>query len=229
MTELESNATKEDPMRTLLPRAGRRVLLASATVIALAVAGIAIADPGSPGSTKGIAATFAAGTQVRMHSETCTPTSGDAYTTTDTVFSGQAASSDPRLNGPITIHVRSVYDSTTNFGSLKGDVEIDSTANPSNHVHARLSGTLVGNLAQGWLDGNLGEGSHFMGSFSANFATNSGWGSGSIGATGPAPPAAIVWNGRCENPHPNPPPHGNSSQHDNGNDDDQGDHHNHGH
>ena len=73
-------------MRTLLPRASRRVLLAGAAVIALAAAGIAIADSGAPAGTSLVSATFYANTLAKSHTETCTPTSGDAYSTTDAVF-----------------------------------------------------------------------------------------------------------------------------------------------
>src|SRR5262245_47793113 len=116
-------STKEDSMRTLLPRAGRRVLLASAAVIALAAAGVAIANHGAPATTTLVSATFSANTLVSSHTNTCTPAApADAFTSTDAIFTGTATgATDPRLNGPITIHVRSVYDSTKNVGSLKGD------------------------------------------------------------------------------------------------------------
>jgi hypothetical protein len=153
-------------MRTLLPRTGRRVLLASAAVIALAAAGIAIAGPGGPASTSLVSATFYANTLVKSHSETCTPPApGDAYTMTDAVFTGTASSSDPRLAGPITIHVKSVYDTTKNVGSLRGNAEIDSTTTPPGHFHGRLNAVNVNGVVQGWFNGNLGDGSQAMARF----------------------------------------------------------------
>ena len=76
-------------MRTLLPRTGRRMLLASAAVIALAAASIAIAGPGSPASTSLVSATFYTNALGKNHTETCTPTSGDTYTMFDGSFTGR--------------------------------------------------------------------------------------------------------------------------------------------
>lgn len=184
-------------MRTLLPRMGRRALLAGAAVVALAAAGIAIADSGSPASTSLVSATFFANTLVKSHSNTCTPTSGDAFTNTDAVFTGNASSSDSRLAGPITIHVKSVYDSTKNVGSLNGDAFIDTAA--SGHFHARLSAVNVNGAVQGWVNGNLGDGSHFVGSFTATFSPTGGFSSSppaTIGS-GTGTNTAIAWSGRC--------------------------------
>jgi len=150
-------------MRTLLPRAGRRVLLASATVIALAAAGVAIADHGAPATTTLASATFSATTPAGSHSNTCTPAApADAFTSTDAMFTGTVTgATDPRLNGPVTIHVRSDYDTTKNVGSLKGDMDIQSSTSPPpfhGHVHLRLTAVNANGAVQGWLDGNLGDG-----------------------------------------------------------------------
>ena len=82
-------------MRTLLPRTGRRMLLASAAVIALAAAGIAIAGPGGPASTSLVSATFYTNALGKNHTETCTPTPGDAYTMFDGSFTGRRLERGP--------------------------------------------------------------------------------------------------------------------------------------
>jgi len=187
-------------MRTLLPRAGRRVLLASATVIALAAAGVAIADHGAPATTTLASATFSATTPAGSHSNTCTPAApADAFTSTDAMFTGTVTgATDPRLNGPVTIHVRSDYDTTKNVGSLKGDVDVQTSATPG-HFHARLTAVNVGGTVQGWLDGNLGDGSHFMGSFTTTFSVTGGFSNGTIGANpAAANNSAIISSGRCD-------------------------------
>jgi hypothetical protein len=100
------------------------------------------------------------------------------------VFSGNS-SGDPRFTGAMTIHVKSVYDSTTNVGSLKGHVDINTTTNPPGHVDAKLSAVNVNGVVQGWLDGDLGGGTHFIGSFSANLSltgTTVGFSNGALGA-----------------------------------------------
>jgi hypothetical protein len=225
-TDPGTTTTKEDSMRTLLPRAGRRVLLASAAVIALAAAGIAVADSGSPATFTLVSASFSANTLVKSQSETCTPAApADAFTTTDAVFTGTASgATDPRLNGPITIHVRSIYDTTKSMGTLQGDVTIQNST-PPGQFHARLSAVNANGNVQGWLDGRLGDGSHFMGSFTSTFALTGstvGFSSGTIGANpAAANNSAIIGNGHCEQPHPNPPASG--PHHDKGNENDQGD------
>ena len=104
-------------MRTSLRR--RRGLFAGAVVVALAVAGIAIAGTGTGGTTL-VSATFTATTLSHSSTSTCTAGNGDPITRTDATFSGTATSTDPHLNGPVTLHVRSVYDGKTLAGSLTG-------------------------------------------------------------------------------------------------------------
>lgn len=212
-------------MRTLLPRAGRRALIAGAAVFALAAAGIAYADHGTPASTALFSATFAANTAGPSHSNTCTPSTGDSYTTTDATFSGQATG-DSRFTGPITIHVKSVFDTKTGVGSLKGNVDITTSATPPGHVHARLSAVNVNGVVQGWLDGDLGGGNHFIGSFMANLALTGGtvgFSNGAIGS-GTANNTAIVFGGHCDMGHSQDQQQGQDSQHQQ-NHDDHGKHH----
>ena len=203
-------------MRTLLPRAGRRVLLASATVTALAAAGVAIADHGAPATTTLASATFSATTLAGSHSNTCTPAApADAFTSTDAMFTGTVTgATDPRLNGPVTIHVRSDFDTTKNVGSLKGDVSIQTTtpAPPHGQVHLRLTAVNANGAVQGWLDGNLGDGSHFMGSFTATFSVTGGFSNGTIGANpAAANNSAIISSGHCDQGQDNGSNHGDNN------------------
>jgi hypothetical protein len=230
-TDPGTTSTKEELMRTLLSRGGRRLLLAGAAVIAFAVAGVAIADHGAPATTTLASATFSANTLVRSHTNTCTPAApADAFTSTDAIFTGTVTgATDPRLNGPVTIHVRSDYDSTKNVGSLKGDVDIQSTtpAPPQGHVHLRLTAVNANGAVQGWLDGNLGDGSHFMGSFTATFALTGtvGFSNGTIGANpAAANNSAIISSGHCNQGDQNQPgsSHDNGGHHGDGNNNDQG-------
>jgi hypothetical protein len=145
------------------------------------------------------------------------------------VFTGTASNTDARFSGPVTVHVKDAYDNTNNVGSLKGDVDIANSTTPPGNFHAHLNAVLVGSTAQGWLDGHLGDGSHFMGSFTAQFSTTGGFTSFNIGS-GSGTLTAIAWTGHCEGPKPNPPhtdngpnhpPHPNGPKPD--------DHHHHGH
>jgi len=215
-------------MRTLLPRPGRRALLLSAAVIGLVAAGIAIADPGAPASTKIVSATFYTTVlQGPSHTETCAPVGADAYSSFEGTFTGVASSGDPRLAGPLTAHVHQVYDTTRGAGSLKGDIDIQNSV--PGHFHGHFKAVQVGAGVQGWIDGNLGDGTHLMGSFTSSFSTTTGFGSqgaqASIGSGG-GTNTAIVWNGHCDNGHTNPP-HSNPPHPNGPNPDDHGKHHHH--
>ena len=190
----------------------RRALVAVAAATALALAGIAIADPG-PGTTTLVSATFYANTVGASQSQACTGANGNAYTVSDASYTGTASSADSRLAGPLTISAESVYDSTTNIGSLTGDVEIDGTsASQPSHFHAALTAVDVNGTVQGYLIGDAASGAQFMGSFSSTFSATGGFSSssspGTIGS-GSGTNTAIVTSGSCQPtstpPHPGPP------------------------
>jgi hypothetical protein len=198
-------------MKMPTPRAPRRrLLLAVATVTALAAAGIAIAGPGLSGSTSLVAASFYANTLVRSHTQTCTAMNNDAITITDATFTGSATSTDARLAGPVSIRVKSVYDSTTNAGSLTGEMQIAGTASPPapGHFYASLDAVDVNGNVQGFLAGALGGGSRFLGSFSATFSPTGGFSSSGTQATigaGSTTNTAVVSGGAVCAPTPSPP------------------------
>ena len=203
-------------MRSFL---GRRVMLVAASTFALAAAGIAAAGP-APSSMALVSATFSTGAATNSHSHACTAANSDQITITDATYTGSAVSADSRLQGPITIHVHSVYDTTANLGSLTGDVRIDSTATPSNHLHAGLTAVDVSNNLQGWIAGRAGPGAQIQGAFAAPFTATGGFGSGTIGATaGAATNPALITTGNCMKPNG---PHSNGQKSDQGNDDQGG-------
>jgi hypothetical protein len=198
-------------MRTIqlgVPR--RRTMLACVTVIALAVAGIAIANPG--GGTALVSATFTATTLSQSHASTCTAANGDAITQTDATFTGTATSADPHLNGPVTLRVVSLYDGTTSAGSLTGGLRIDSSATtpPSGHLFAFLQGVNVNGNVQGFLTGGASGDVHFMGGFSSAFSTTGGFTNGAIGAGTPTN-AAILVSGGCARPSTQGEKHGDEN------------------
>lgn len=218
----------------------RRLLLGVATVTALACAGIAIAGQGPSGSTSLVAASFYANTLVRSHTQTCTATNNDAVTITDATFTGTATSTDTRLAGPVSISVRSVYDSTTNAGSLTGDLQIAGSATPPTpgHFQATLGAVDVNGNVQGFLVGGLGGGARFLGSFSATFSATGGFSSSgtqaTIGAGSTTNTAVVTGGAGCapNPPHPRPgdnngPPKQKLDDHGRGQDHGHG--HGHGH
>ena len=187
----------------------RRVLVAVAAAIALAAAGIALADHG-PGTTTLVSATFYANTVGASQSQACTGANNNAYTVTDASYTGTASSADSRLTGPLTISVQSVYDSTTNVGSLTGGLEIDGTsASQPSRFRAALTAVDVNGTVQGYLIGEAASGALFTGSFSSTFSATGGFSSsgspGTIGS-GSGTNTAIITSGSCTPTPTSPPP-----------------------
>ena len=65
-------------------------------------------------------------------------------------YSGTAVSTDPRLNGAVTLDVSSVYNTTKNLGWLKAKVRIISST-PGNDLNAKLNGVNVNGSVQGFM------------------------------------------------------------------------------
>jgi hypothetical protein len=179
---------------------GRRVTIALAAALALAAAGIAIAGQG-PATTTLVSATFSANAVADSRSEACTGANNNAYTITDAVYTGTASSGDTRLAGPLMIRVRSVYDSTTNIGSVVGELEIAGTSPSQPELfRATLSAVDVNGSLQGYLIGTGASGGRFLGSFSSTFSAGSGFASssspGTIGSGG-STNTAVITTGGC--------------------------------
>jgi hypothetical protein len=119
-------------------RVTRLISLALAAVMALAVAGIAIAHSGGgqPQKTEQVSATFEA-TPVADQTKTrqCTGVDG-TYSITKSVATG-TATGDPRLSGNITIRSKSVVNTTTGLGWVDGNVK---TTDPATSKLKGVSG-----------------------------------------------------------------------------------------
>jgi hypothetical protein len=187
-------------------RSHRRAWFAGAAVVALTVTGVAIA--GGPATTNPDTATFAATTVVQKTVQTCAGADG-TYEITHATYSGTASSSDPHLNGPIRIDVKSVYNTTKNLGWLSGKVHVDN-ATTGDRAHGNLSAVNVGGQLQGFLSGEeTAPGNRLLANVSASFASATGFGSAQLG-TGTATNTAVVSSGSCKHaklPKPPKPPH----------------------
>ena len=116
---------------------------------------------------------------------------------TEATYTGTAASSDAHLNGPITVDVRSIYDATTNAGSLTGDVQIN---NSSTSFEGRLTAVNVNGHVQGFLTGRESGGGEVLGNVTASFSASGGFNSPSSMATigaGTGTNSAIVTGTGC--------------------------------
>jgi hypothetical protein len=181
-------------------RAPRRrgMFAVAGSVVALAAAGGAFAWHGSSSASL-VSATFYANTVSNSQTQTCTAANNDSIQVSDATFAGTASSTDAQLSGPITIDARSVYDATTNAGSLTGDVQIGSGTSTA-RFEGRLSAVNVAGHVQGLVFGREGGGGQLLGNLTATFSTSGGFGSpsslGTIGA-GTATDSAILSTSSC--------------------------------
>ncbi len=129
-----------------------RTRLISAGLIAgaaLAVAGVAAASHRGAQSTQTAAATFAATSVSHASGKTCTASDG-SYRETTATYEGTASSSDPRLNGTLTIRAHSVVDTTSGLGWVDGSFRI---RGGSGGAHGSLHAAIAGGQAVGSVDG----------------------------------------------------------------------------
>jgi hypothetical protein len=126
-------------------------------------------------------------------SQTCTAANGDSIQVTEATFTGTASSSDPHLNGPITIDATSVFDATTTVGTVTGDVNINGGAAG---FEGRLLTVNVKGALQGLLVGRENGGGALVGNVTSTFTTTAGFGSSTIGS-GTGTNTAIVSTGEC--------------------------------
>jgi hypothetical protein len=191
-------------------RSGRKAVIAAAVAVMLVTAGTAFAFRGFS-STATVTATFVAGTAANAQSQTCTAANNDSIQIAEATFTGMATSTDTHLNGPVTIDARSVYDATTNVGSVNADVSM------TGGFEGRLIAVNVKGQLQGLLVGEESDGGQVLGNVSSSFSSTAGFGSSSSPATvgsGTGTNTAIVSTSTCASSH--------SRGEDNDSDDDNG-------
>ena len=97
----------------------RRLIWVFAAVAALTGSGLAVAHGIDSKSVKAVSATFTATTASVARTSTCTGSDG-TYVKTNATYSGTSTSSDPSLNGPVSIYTESLINTTTNLGIVSG-------------------------------------------------------------------------------------------------------------
>jgi hypothetical protein len=158
----------------------RRIILGVVAVAALAAGAIAIAGPPGSGTTS-VTGTFTTTTVSKLKTRTCTGPDG-SYTFTDAHYAGTAVSTDSHLSGPVTIHAHTVYNTTKNLGTVKGNLRID-TAGPG-HTKAKFAAVDSSGTLSGGISGHAGPGTSLVGTFSGSLNPATGFTAGSIGTGG---------------------------------------------
>lgn len=164
----------------------RRILwLGLIATLALAAAGMAVAHRGA--DAEKASATFAASATDNVKTHTC----GTTQWVTG-LFTGEASSSDTRLDGPISIRVHSVYDGEDEIGVVQGKVRFshdDEEGKGGARLYAvndkgKLHGLLVGGVRE--------PGAHLVATFTADFDA-AGFKNGNVGTGGAGDNAGAVW------------------------------------
>jgi hypothetical protein len=173
----------------------RYIILAALLCAALATAGIAVATVKS-GGVGGLSATFNATSVVKSVQKSCVVNGGDTYTYTRALYSGTAASSDPRLNGPIKIYAQSMIDDTTGIGAVIGEYRINGAS--ASGAYGRIEASLSSGQASGAVRGHAFKpwGEIFAG-FNGGFTASGGFTSVNVGTGSGNDTGVILQHGAC--------------------------------
>jgi hypothetical protein len=173
----------------------RLAALAALVLAALAAAGVAVAGHRSQ-SSQAAAASFDAGSVTKTHTHSCVGADG-TYQDTNATYTGAASSSDPRLNGALTIRAHSIVNATTGIGWVEGSFRVRGSG-------AGAHGTLRAAVAGGHAVGSVtGQAEHAQGklvaSVTAAFTQGGGFASGALGSGSVAGAGTIFSHGACRN------------------------------
>jgi hypothetical protein len=164
---------------------------------ALAAAGVAAAHGRAP-SVQSAAATFDAPTVSQKFQATCSVNGGDTFEATRAVYTGVAASPDPRLAGALTIRAWSLVDTTNGVGHVFGIFHIQGVGTRAHGtLNAAVADGKASGIARGYVRHKWGR---IVASLGSNFDPNAGFSSGSLG--GSTTGAGFIRSGRwCHPPH----------------------------
>jgi len=172
----------------------RFIVLAGLVCVALATAGIALAM--KSGGVIGVSATFDATNVVKSIQKSCTVKGGDTYTYTRAVYSGNAVSTDSRLNGAIKIWAQSMVDDTSGIGAVIGNYKIDATSGPGafGRIEASLSNGQMSGAVRGHAPKPWGE---LFAGLNGSFSASSGFSGAGIGTGVGLATGVLLQHGAC--------------------------------
>lgn len=173
----------------------RRLIWTAIAALALAGAGLALADGFDSKAVKSVGATFTATTAGGLKTRTCTNADG-TFAVTSGRYTGTATSSDPSLNGPITLAVRALINTTKNLGTVGGKLRIDAAGDRD--TVARFDAVYSGGSIAGLAEGRAQEPySRLIANLSAGYSPAGGFTGGKLGDT--AGGAAVeLGPGKCK-------------------------------
>jgi hypothetical protein len=173
--------------------------------VALVTAAAALAVVFTASGVSATTAGFAADKVTQMKSRTCTGADGKSFTITNGHYTGTADFTNPAsdLDGPLTIHARTVYGTSDGLGYVEGSFRVRDGAT---RLSGRFSGTLKGSQLVGFLTAaSRGHHARVLGNLSATFAPTTGFTGGVLGSTSSTAVLGVVAGPACKG-HPKPAP-----------------------
>jgi hypothetical protein len=165
----------------------KRFILVAAAATALVAASAAVATL-RWGDAAQVSATVSATTAANVQTRTLT-CAGQTIEITTGRYTGTATSSTGDLNGPVELHVKSVYNVTRKLGWIDGRLKIRGA---DDRTHAGFSAVNVDGKLDGWLRGSAGHRDGILfGSLAGSFSKTGGLTDGTIG-TGTGANAAVI-------------------------------------
>ena len=168
-------------------------------VAMLAVTGVALAAKGANTATP--SATFTA-TAKKIDSRNCTGADG-AYTIGRGRYEGTFTSTNPALNGPARLTVRSVYNNDESAGWVTGELQVRNGTDKAGTA-ARFSAVNLDGNVEGLLVGKSGPPrANLLANFSATFdqTSSGGFTDGKLGV-GTSANEALIFGGGCTSDKP---------------------------
>jgi len=173
----------------------RRLVWLATAGVALAAAGVAVADGIGTKSIKSLTASFTATSVSESRARTCTNADG-TWVLTRALYSGTSSSSDPDFNGPILLWAQSLINTTKKLGVVDGNGRVRL---PGPDTTFKFSGVYSNDQLNGLLGGNAHEPSErVVGNLSASFSAASGFTNGKLGDTAAGGAAVDLERGRCQ-------------------------------
>ncbi len=174
----------------------RTWLSMSVGVVALAFAGVAVADQAPlqmTTSTASVSATSAA----KVKTTSCT-NAGVTFQTAHGSYSGTATGPSV-LNGPIRFNVQSMVNTSTNVGILKGNFQVNGPGKGA--TNGKLDAVVSGGTVSGFIQGH-GPSGAFEGPFTGSWNQSTGFSSLSIGSASASTNQLLLVSGHCPAPKP---------------------------
>ena len=171
----------------------RKSIVAVAALVALVASSVAVAHLKS-GDVTAVSATLSATTPANVQTRTYT-CAGQTFEVTTGRWTGLSTSTTPDLNGPVELHVKSVYNSTKKLGWVDGKLKIRGTDDRST---AGFSAVNTDGKLDGWLRGNAGHRDGIIfGSLTGSFSKTGGLTDGQLGTGTGANTAVLAKRADC--------------------------------